>query len=220
MNKAIIFDMDGVIIDSETVYAEIEWQIYQEYHVPMTREGAMQSMGRGLLNWWEEIVDRYDMPISAQQAAEEVSKRYMSFLTDPNIKKEAMPGARQLMQRIKEEKNWRIAIASSSDANAISAVMDIFDLHPYIDFTISGNEIVDSKPHPEIFEKVAKHFNYAPQQCLVIEDSQSGILAAKAASMYCAAYKSAPKGLVDYSLADFAYDNHHKVLPMIEKVLE
>ncbi len=219
MNKAIIFDMDGVIIDSETVYADIEWQIYQEYKVPITKEGAMQSMGRGLLNWWEEIVDRYNMPISGEAAAAEVSRRYMRYLKDSSHPKEAMPGVSQLMKKIKE-KNWKIAIASSSDNIAIQTVVDIFNLYPYIDFTISGNDIVKSKPHPEIFERVADHFKLLPRQCLVIEDSQSGLLAAKAANMYCAVYKSAPVGLVDYGLADFAYDNHHKALPMIERVFQ
>lgn len=218
MNKAIIFDMDGVIIDSETVYAKIEWDIYEEYQVPITKENAIESMGRGLLNWWEEIKDRYGLPISAEEAANEVARRYMAYLNDTKIKKEPIAGIRHLMKKIKEKK-WKMAIASSSDPDAIQTVIEIFKLQPFIDYTISGSDIIESKPHPEIFLKVAEHYQLEPEQCLVIEDSYHGIVAAKAAGMACAAYRSAPAGLIDYSSADFVYDDHHDVFPMIEKLL-
>lgn len=202
MIKAVIFDMDGVIIDSESDYKRIEWEMYQEMGLPVTKEEALSNMGTTCKDWWAELKRRYQFEESAEELAEREDERYVAYLFDDHIEKTMMKGADEFLKALKE-KGYKTAIASSSVKRGINRVLEIFHLEEYFDVVVSGHEVQKGKPAPDVFLKAAERLAVSPEECMVIEDSYNGIVAAKTAGMQCTAYLSAPEGLVDYSKADY-----------------
>ncbi|WP_195268533.1 HAD family phosphatase [Eubacterium sp. 1001713B170207_170306_E7] len=202
MIEAVIFDMDGVIIDSETDYQQIELDMYAEMGLDMSEEDAVKSMGRVTVDWWRELKERFGFAQSAEELAEYENKLYLDFLFSDEQQKTMMEGVDVFLKTLKD-KGYRLAIASSSTVPAINRVLELFGLEQVFDVRVSGDHVAIGKPAPDIFLRAAELLNVEPEKCMVIEDSGSGILAAKRAGMKCTAYLSAPDGQVDYRLADY-----------------
>lgn len=202
MIRAVIFDMDGVIIDSEKDYKQIEWDMYAEMGLPVSEEEAMESMGTVCRDWWQTLKNRYHFEQSAEELAAREDRLYVEYLFDDSRPKTMMPGADALLVALKE-RGLKTAVASSSVPQAIERVLGLFKIEQYFDKKVSGHEVKAGKPAPDVFLKAAEHLGVLPEECLVVEDSYNGIRAAKAAGMQCIAYLSAPEGVVDYTLADY-----------------
>ena len=202
MIRAVIFDMDGVIIDSEKDYKKIEMDMYRALGISMTEEEALESMGKVTTEWWREITARFGLKQSPEALAEAEDKAYLEYLFSDDTPKNMCPGVDTLLRALKA-RGIRTAVASSSLIDGIKRVLDIFGLDAYFDVELSGQQVDRGKPAPDIFLKAAALLETAPGECLVIEDSFNGITAAKAAGMTCAAYLSAPEGVVDTSAADY-----------------
>ena len=110
-------------------------------------------------------------------------------------------GIRDLINDI--HNNYNVTIASSSSRKIIETVLKKFNLERFFTAIVSGAELTNSKPHPEIFQTAAKLSGVKPENCLVIEDSHNGVVAAKKAKMYCLAFANPNSGKQDLSLADF-----------------
>ena len=202
MIEAVIFDMDGVIIDSEPDYKQIEMDMYDEMGLAMSEEDAVKSMGRVTVDWWRELKERFGFEESAEELAEYENKLYLDFLFSDEKQKTMMEGVDTFLKTLKD-KGYRIAIASSSTVPAINRVLELFNLEEAFDVRVSGDHVAVGKPAPDIFLRAAELLNVDPEKCIVIEDSGSGILAAKRAGMQCTAYLSGPEGQIDYRLADY-----------------
>ncbi|MDO4288986.1 MAG: HAD family phosphatase [Eubacterium sp.] len=207
MIKAVIFDMDGVIIDSERDYQQIEIDMYKQLGISMTAQEAQESMGKVTLEWWREVIERFGLKASAEALAEAEDKAYLDYLFSDETQKTMCPGVDRLLQALKA-RGLKTAVASSSLMDGINRVMAIFNLDAYFDLKLSGQQVACGKPAPDIFLRAAELLGVLPEECLVIEDSFSGIKAAKAAGMGCVAYLSAPEGVVDYSAADYRVKNY------------
>lgn len=202
MIEAVIFDMDGVIIDSETDYKQIELDMYAEMGLEMSEEDAVKSMGRVTVDWWRELKERFGFEQSPEELAEYENKLYLDFLFSDEKQKTMMEGVDVFLKTLRD-KGYRVAIASSSTVPAINRVLELFNLEDAFDVRVSGDHVAVGKPAPDIFLRAAELLAIEPEKCMVIEDSGSGILAAKRAGMQCTAYLSAPEGQVDYHLADY-----------------
>lgn len=213
MIKAVIFDMDGVLIDSEPIYQEIEGAIYKELGIEVSQELMLESLGMVVEEWWEKIFGRFNIDKDPKEYGELENKRYLDYLNDSSIPKIPMEGAKELMRDLKA-KGIKLALASSSGIEAIEKICEIFDYSQYLDVKISGTQVEKGKPAPDIFLRAAELLEIHPKHCLVVEDSYNGIKGAIAAEMTCAAYLSAGEE-VDTSAAHYQYSNHHEFMNKI-----
>lgn len=215
MIKAVIFDMDGVIIDSEKDYKKIEREMYEKLGIDMSEEEALLSMGKVTTDWWREVVERHGLTLSPEALADQEDQAYLDYLFSDETEKTMCPNVDDLLKALKE-RGIKTAVASSSLMNGINRVLSIFNLEEDFDARISGQEVAHGKPAPDVFLKAAEVLGVCPEECLVIEDSFNGIKAAKAAGMCCVAYLSAPEGLVDYSEADYRIRDHRDFFDVVE----
>ena len=180
MIEAVIFDMDGVLIDSEHHWQRTEKTMFRELGIELTDELLVQT--RGLRT--EEMVahwhSRFDLDGVEK---EELMRRYDEQMVE--IMKTDVPlmeGAEDAIQFFRE-KNIQIALATCSTIAHIDAAMDKHDLKKYFDKLVSAAHEMQGKPHPEVYLRTAELLKVDPTCCLAIEDSFFGVIAAKAARM-------------------------------------
>jgi HAD superfamily hydrolase (TIGR01509 family) len=208
MIKAVIFDMDGVIIDSEPLHAIADNQILKDSGIAAPEGYFDRFAGWTNQSMWEEIMKDYDLPVSLERISELQLPLKIKLLQEGDYN--PIKGIIELMDEIKDL-GLPMAIASSSPVQFIEAVIDKLSLRKYIRYWLSGEEVINSKPAPDIFLRVAEVLKVDPVECLVIEDSSSGVTAAKRAGMICVGYQNVNSGNQDLSAADLVVDNIEKI---------
>lgn len=177
--RALIFDMDGVIIDSNPLH-RIAWSQYTRLHgVEMTE--AMQNRMYGMRN--DEIIRDFlgghltDEEVFAHGAAKEALYRDMM---KPRAEESLVAGVREFLAR---HRNLKLALATNAEPANVNFVLDNTGLRHVFQVIVSGHEVVHPKPHPEIYLRVAELLETPPDECVVFEDSRAGVAAAVAAGM-------------------------------------
>lgn len=204
--KAVIFDMDGVIIDSEPLHIKIERELLEEFGGKITDEEHDEFIGTTDYHMWSTLKDRFNLEPSVDEMIKIKKRRFVK-----NIDKvELVEGFYDLMLELYNE-NYLLALASSNNRKTVDLILDMFDLDKYIKYSISGEEVEKGKPNPEIFLKVAKKLDVSPQDCLVIEDAFAGVAAAKAAGMKCIGFKNPNSGNQDLSKADIVIEDFKQI---------
>jgi len=200
MIKTVIFDLDGVIIDSEPVHFRLEKQMLDELRIALSSEEHNSYVGMSSENMWETIVNKHNL---SYQAAELVQKKHSLYI-DHLVNEQNLHPITGVAELIKElyKNNFKLVIASSSPPEVINAVLKKFNLSNYFIATVSGTQLTHSKPHPEIFLRAAKIADCKPEECVVIEDSENGVMAAKAAGMKCIGFKNPNSGNQNLNKAD------------------
>jgi HAD superfamily hydrolase (TIGR01509 family) len=184
MIKAVIFDMDGLLIDSEPLWQEAEFDEFTKVGVPMTREMCTQTIGLRI----NEVVDywftRYPWENIEHDALEKrIMKRVIELVKEKGNPK---AGVHQIIQFMKTQK-IRMALASSSFYDIIHAVLTKLQIADSFEVIHSAEDEKHGKPHPAIYLSTAAELGVLPQECIAIEDSLNGVLSAKAARMKCIA---------------------------------
>lgn len=197
--KAVIFDMDGVLSDSEWIYAEKILEVLREEGIFIEADEINDLFGQSMLNICVELKKRYYLSEQAKYYADRVH-----HLRDVLIEKEGlfpMEGAVDIVCRL-HESGIPVAVASSAPMETIRGNMRRFGIDKFIDCLVSGFECSHGKPDPEIYLRAASLLGVDPGNCIAVEDSSNGVAAAKAAGMYCIAFvppKAVPQ---DVSIAD------------------
>ncbi len=173
--------MDGVIVDSERVYQEIERGMYDEIGIPVSKEDHASFMGTAERSMWKILSDKYGIDRPVNDLVLEERERFIARLEAPV----SIPLMKGLITLLKDLKSEQIPclIASSSSSEIIAKVIEINKLGVYFKGFVSGDDVTESKPSPEIFLKAASLEGTEPSKCLVLEDSVNGIRAARAAGM-------------------------------------
>lgn len=176
--------MDGLLIDSEPLWQRVNYAVYKELGVEITKERRLNMIGRRTLENAEHLYSQYGWKGPSPRQVEAKLRREMVRL----IGQEGtlMPGVHQVLQICKKA-GLPVAIASSSTTDIIDKVVDTLEIREHFDHIYSAQFEPYGKPHPGVFLKVADHFKVSPHDCLVFEDAPSGVLAAKAARMVCVA---------------------------------
>jgi HAD superfamily hydrolase (TIGR01509 family) len=185
MTQTVIFDMDGVIIDSEPLHHISQKKLTHKLGFSLTETQAQQFIGTSSKNMWQTLKTQYELPQSVEELMEMGLESYFDILDKTPI--EPIAGVRELIEDLHAQK-IRMVLASSSERKSIDKVLKLFSLEQYFDCRISGAEFVQSKPHPEIFLTALHKTQSHPNQAVVIEDSTNGIKAAKAAGIFCFGY--------------------------------
>ena len=179
MIKAIIFDMDGVIIDSEPLWKKAIINVMKNYGFDFTIEMCNRTKGMRVdevIKYWKiELEADFDCNLLSKEIVEEIISL---------IRKEGKPieGLEELLKEGKK-RNMKIALASSSPSIIIDVVLEKLEILNYFDVIQSAEKEEYGKPHPAVFITTAKKLGVNPTHCLVIEDSINGVIAGKAAKM-------------------------------------
>ena len=198
--KAFIFDMDGVIIDSEPLHTAMKIKTFRHFGLRLTEQECLEYMGRTTKFMFRHFIEKYDRAISLEEMVHYKHQIYLEALyNDGGIK--PIAGTMELLRELKA-KNIPAAIGSSSGRQVIDAVVEKFQLQPYFQSILSGADLPQSKPDPAIYLLSAQRLGVRPKDSIVIEDAAAGVQAAKAAGMYCIAYRNPSSGRQDLSQAD------------------
>lgn len=207
--KAVIFDMDGVIIDSEPIQSLAFKEVLAEYGIGPIPEAVVQTPGiRGRENW-EILKKRYHLQEDTDVLVEKRMAVYLRLLRD-HLKPRS--GFMALLRALKE-RGYQVALGSSS-TTSVQVVVEGLGLESVFDAVVTGLEAVNAKPHPEIFLRTAEKLGLKPEECLVVEDSEPGVEAAKRAGMWCIAapndttrdHDHSPADLIVHSLEEITMD--------------
>lgn len=200
MIKTVIFDMDGVIVDTEPVHHYAYNQHFKKLNIEVTPEMYASFTGNSTKNIFERLKEQFNLNEDVQTLVE--TKR--NLFNDAFDSKEdlyLLDGVEDLIKDL-HKNGMQLILASSSATVTIDRIFNRFELHKFFTHIVSGEDFPKSKPHPAIFLRAAELANTPVENCIVIEDSTNGIMAAKAAGIYCIGYDSFHSKLQDYSLAD------------------
>ena len=200
MIKTVIFDMDGVIVDTEPVHHYAYVQHFKQLNIDISPEMYASFTGNSTKNIYERLKTIFNLEQDVQTLVEE--KR--SFFDEAFDTKEdlyLLDGVEDLIKELYSN-GMQLVLASSSANVTINKIFKRFNLNQYFTYKVSGEDFPKSKPHPAIFLKAAELSQTSVENCIVIEDSTNGIKAANAANIFCVGYKSLHSQLQDYSSAD------------------
>lgn len=196
--KLIIFDMDGVIFDSEPLHHIAKTMILKDYNIP-TDIDLEWSIGRSIIELWENIIKKYEID-NMPEALELRQYKYIVQQMKEKNTQESL-GLREILGWAK--KKYKIAIASSSNRFFVNQVLEFLMLQDYFDFTIAGDEVSYRKPQPDLYLAALQKAELLPEEAIAIEDSKAGIDAAKAAGIICIGYHNPSSGDQDLSKSDY-----------------
>lgn len=182
MIKAVIFDMDGVISDTQKLHAEVEADLLNRYGINISPDEITRKYaGRKTTEMFDELLKNqsqsYDLNSLMQEKWE-----HMKILADRSV--DQIDGSIELVRRLYDAK-IKMAVASSSNYDYVKQVIKSLNLQEYFEALISGDMVANGKPDPEIFLLAALKLGMNPVNCVVIEDGRSGMEAAKSAHMKC-----------------------------------
>ncbi|NLM96417.1 MAG: HAD family phosphatase [Halanaerobiaceae bacterium] len=215
--KAVIFDMDGVIIDSEPIHSRLNMELYRKLGFELTVEEYSKFVGVSIKDQWYILKEKYDIKESIEELIEMQNTGLIDEISVLEI--EPIPGIRELLAELKKE-NIKTALASSSTLSYINAVLEKFALTDCFPLIISGENLERSKPHPAIFLKTAEKLNLTSEECVVIEDSRNGVTAALEAGMKCIAFSNPNSGKQDISKADIIVNSIEEInIELLKKLI-
>lgn len=209
MPDAIIFDMDGVLLDSEPLHRELNKSLFRELGANVSDTDYDGFIGMSTPLMWQSLVATWNLPYRVEELVQrEQNRKHDALQTHPLV---ASAGLIPLLEKLRVA-GRRLAVASGSPARNIAVVLDRLSLTSYFDAVVASEEVPHGKPAPDVFLEAARRLGVAPARCAVIEDAANGIRAARAAGMQCVGYQNATSGRQDLSRAHLIVDSFHSPL--------
>ncbi|TDD77074.1 HAD family hydrolase [Flavobacterium caseinilyticum] len=209
MIQTVIFDMDGVIVDTEPVHRYAYFKQFDELNIPVTEAMYTSFTGFSTRNTFQKLKEVFVI----EHEVEDLIQRKRTIFNDAFDSKadlELLEGVENLIKEL-HQNGMQLILASSASKVTIERVFNRFKLHDYFTHVVSGEDFPKSKPHPAIFEHAAS-LSIAPKEnCIVIEDSTNGIKAAKAAGIFCVGYNSIHSEAQDLSEADVIVNHFNEM---------
>jgi HAD superfamily hydrolase (TIGR01509 family) len=182
--EAVVFDMDGVLVDTEHLWDEVREELTEQWGGRYTPEAQQAMMGMSSHEWSRYLHEVVGLREPPETINAEVVRRMLSrYEADLPV----VPGAVEAVHRLASA-GYRLALASSSNRELIDAVLRALELTELFEVTVSSEEVARGKPAPDVYLEAARRLGVEPARCAAVEDSASGIRAARAAGMRVLAY--------------------------------
>jgi len=197
--------MDGVIIDSEPIHHRTLSELIFELGIQISSQEFHSFIGSSTRNMWESLKLNHSLKLNIEDLIQLDETRYLDFLSKiENL--EPIDGVEKWLKYAGENR-FKVALASSASQKNIELVLSKLDFSDYFDLIVSGAELRNSKPHPEIFLLTASKIGSLPENCLVIEDAENGVEAAIAARMFCLGFENKNSGSQNLSKLTYSFDS-------------
>jgi len=211
MKKAIIWDLDGVILDSEKYHANIEIATMKKFGADLTEEIVREYTGTTVKHYFEALVKRFHLDVDPQvimKRHEELLKKYYAELFP------MVPHADTVLKAFSGK--YKMAVGTSAIRREAQSALKRFDLLQYFEALVCGDEVVNGKPDPEVFLKAAEKLGVKPSECVVVEDAELGMYAAKDAGMKVIVRKAGHNRHKDFSKADYVVTDLLDILKILK----
>jgi HAD superfamily hydrolase (TIGR01509 family) len=214
MTKAIIFDLDGVIVDTEPLNKICLREFLKTLGVnePYTLDSNIQGLNTS--TYWTAIKNIYGIDLTVEELVSRWRPTYLAYLESLD-QIPVIPGIPEFIEYLVKS-NYKIAIGSSANPKRIELILDRIQLEHTFSVIVHGDDVVNSKPAPDCFLIVAERLDIDPGHCIVIEDSTNGIKAAKAANMRCIAYGGSDHNEDDQSEADIVINDFSELVSSLQ----
>lgn len=177
--EAVIFDMDGVIADTLPLHQEASQRMWGRHGIDWTPELAQNIIGMRIKEALDWQLRRTNLQLDLDELVREREDIYLELLGNSYP---PMPGVLDSLQQL--QGRYKLAVVSSSERTSVDLVLKTFGIENVFDFVLSGSDVKKSKPHPEMYRTTAEKLNVAPEQCVVIEDAEHGVVSAWLAGMH------------------------------------
>jgi HAD superfamily hydrolase (TIGR01509 family) len=210
--EAVVFDLDGVLLDSEQVWDEVREELVKERGGRWHDQAQTAMMGMSSVEWSRYMHDELDLPEPPEEISAEVVRRL------DEVYRKRLPlidGAHEAVERLAAR--WPLGLASSSNREVIDLVLDLSGLARFFRVTVSSEEVPRGKPAPDVYLEAARGLGVPPERCAAVEDSHNGIRSAKAAGMRVIAIPNQhyPPGEEALALADVTLGSLAELTPSI-----
>ena len=206
--KAVIFDMDGVLVDSQPYHFKADIETMSEYGVVKDQKFYEKFAGTLTSDRMRILKDLFKLDIPVEEMVKKREDMILEIMAREDIK--PVSGIPEFLKSIKN-RGLKTAVASSSGYDLIGLILSRLGISEYFDSITSGNDVKRGKPSPDIFLLAAERIGAEPSECLVVEDSENGVRAAKAAGMTALGYVNPTSGNQCLDMADFITDDFKKV---------
>jgi HAD superfamily hydrolase (TIGR01509 family) len=216
--SAVVFDMDGVLVDTEHLWDEVREALTEEWGGRYTPEAQEAMMGMSSHEWSRYLHEAVGLREPPEVINDEVVRRMLArYETELPV----VPGAVEAVTRFRRA-GMRLAVASSSNRPLIDAVLRRLDLADAFDVTVSSEEVERGKPSPDVYLEAARRLGIDPFMCVAVEDSASGIRAASAAGMRVVAYPNRhyPPAAEALGLADDVVERVDDVIAAVARLAD
>src|SRR5690554_2691525 len=213
--KAVLFDMDGVIVDTEPLHRKSYYRMFEDVGIDVTDSLYDSFTGQATLPICRTLCENFELKHSAETLVS-LKRNHFKYLFENDSDLALLDGVHDLIKDY-HDNGLTLVLASSASMLNIERIFEMFDLDQYFKAKISGADLKASKPHPEIFLKAADLAQENKTNCMVIEDSTNGIAAAHSAGIYCVGFKSPNSVNQDYSkankvISDFSEIRYSKLI--------
>lgn len=213
MKKTVIFDMDGVLVDSEYTFLETKTDILRDAGFPKDVSYQYQFMGTTFEFMWEKMKAELGLPDPISHYITEMNERRDAMIARDGVR--AIKGAQDLVKRLVAA-GYQLAVASSSPKSEIVRAMTELGLIDCFEALVSGEEVAHSKPEPDVFLEAAAQLGVAASDSIIIEDTKNGSLAARRAGAYVIGFENPDYPAQDLSNADIVVTDYEMLT--IEKI--
>ncbi len=200
MFKAVLFDMDGVIVDTEPLHRKAYFQMFDDVSIDVNETLYASFTGQSTINICRRLVDHFSLNNTPEDLVS-IKRKHFKYLFEHDKDLKLIDGVLECIKNY-HFNGMTLIVASSASMPNIKRIFERFDLDQYFKAKFSGADLKQSKPHPEIFLKAADATGYQKSECFVIEDSTNGIAAAHAAGIYCIGFNSPHSSHQDFSKAN------------------
>jgi beta-phosphoglucomutase family hydrolase len=209
MLKAVLFDMDGVIVDTEPLHRKAYHQMFDDMNIKVDTDLYESFTGQSTINICKRLVDHFELQDTPEYLVS-LKRKHYKYLFNNDDELDLIDGVLDLIKDY-HSNGVMLVVASSASMTGINQIFQRFDLNQYFSAKFSGADLKKSKPHPEIFIKAAESTGFSKSECIVIEDSTNGIKAAYSAGIACVAFKSEHSSGQDYTSANIVISDFTEI---------